>query len=210
MKQLVLGILAHVDAGKTTLSEAMLLPRGRAPRRSGAWTTATRSSTPHALERARGITIFSKQAELSLRRHGGHAARHAGPRGLFRRDGAHAAGARLRGARHQRHGRRAGAHGNALAAAARATRVPTFLFVNKMDLAGADARPACCSELRARPRAAACVDFTATPSTDARSLPCATRRLLEQYLEHRHGAGRGRCARSSASVSSSRAFSARR
>lgn len=38
MKQLVLGILAHVDAGKTTLSEALLY-------RTGAWTTKTRTWT---------------------------------------------------------------------------------------------------------------------------------------------------------------------
>ena len=114
MKQLVLGILAHVDAGKTTLSEALLYRTG-AIRDLGRVDHKNAHLDTHALERARGITIFSRQARLPL---GGHAARHAGPRGLFCRDGAHAAGARLCRARHQRHGRRAGAHGNALAAAA--------------------------------------------------------------------------------------------
>ena len=64
-KRLAVGILAHVDAGKTTLSEALLY-------RSGALRTLGRVDhgdaylDTDAIERERGITIFSKQAVLTL------------------------------------------------------------------------------------------------------------------------------------------------
>ena len=63
-KQLVIGILAHVDAGKTTLSEAMLYTAG-ALRKPGRVDHGDAFLDHFALERARGITIFSKQAGLS-------------------------------------------------------------------------------------------------------------------------------------------------
>lgn len=63
MKQLVLGILAHVDAGKTTLSEALLYRTG-AIRDLGRVDHKNAHLDTHALERARGITIFSRQARL--------------------------------------------------------------------------------------------------------------------------------------------------
>lgn len=65
MKKLVIGILAHVDAGKTTLSEAMLYKcgsirsLGRVDNRDAFLDTFT-------LERERGITIFSKQAKMKV------------------------------------------------------------------------------------------------------------------------------------------------
>ena len=65
MKQLVLGILAHVDAGKTTLSEALLYRTG-AIRDLGRVDHKNAHLDTHALERARGITIFSRQARLTL------------------------------------------------------------------------------------------------------------------------------------------------
>lgn len=64
MKKIVLGILAHVDAGKTTLSEALLYKSGniqklgRVDRRDSFLDT-------FSLERSRGITIFSKQAIMN-------------------------------------------------------------------------------------------------------------------------------------------------
>lgn len=65
MKKIVLGILAHVDAGKTTLAEAMLYisgtikKQGRVDNRDAFFDT-------DKMERERGITIFSKQAEIDL------------------------------------------------------------------------------------------------------------------------------------------------
>ena len=58
-----LGLLAHVDAGKTTLSEALLYKAG-ARRVLGRVDHQDAFLDTHALERARGITIFSKQALL--------------------------------------------------------------------------------------------------------------------------------------------------
>jgi len=63
MKKLVLGILAHVDAGKTTLSEALLFTCGSI-RRLGRVDHRDTALDTHELERQRGITIFSKQAQL--------------------------------------------------------------------------------------------------------------------------------------------------
>ena len=61
MKKLVVGILAHVDAGKTTLSEGLLYLSGRT-RKLGRVDRKDAYLDNYELERARGITIFSKQA----------------------------------------------------------------------------------------------------------------------------------------------------
>ena len=64
MKKIVIGVLAHVDSGKTTLSEALLYQSGsinklgRVDRKDSFLDT-------FSLERSRGITIFSKQAVLT-------------------------------------------------------------------------------------------------------------------------------------------------
>ncbi len=63
---LVIGLLAHVDAGKTTLSEAMLYSCGNI-RKMGRVDSGDAFLDTYALERERGITIFSKQAELYLK-----------------------------------------------------------------------------------------------------------------------------------------------
>ncbi len=61
MKKLVMGILAHVDAGKTTLSESMLYLSGKIGK-LGRVDNKDAYLDTYELERARGITIFSKQA----------------------------------------------------------------------------------------------------------------------------------------------------
>ena len=63
MKKLVLGILAHVDAGKTTLSEALLYTCGSI-RKLGRVDHRNTALDTHQIERERGITVFSKQAQL--------------------------------------------------------------------------------------------------------------------------------------------------
>ena len=65
MKRLVMGILAHVDAGKTTLSEGMLYVSGNL-KKLGRVDHKNAFLDTYQLERERGITIFSKQAILSL------------------------------------------------------------------------------------------------------------------------------------------------
>ena len=64
MKRTVIGILAHVDAGKTTLAEAMLYCSGTL-RKLGRVDHGNAFLDTFELERKRGITIFSKQAILS-------------------------------------------------------------------------------------------------------------------------------------------------
>ena len=65
MKRIVVGILAHVDAGKTTLSEGFLYSSGmidklgRVDRRDSFLDT-------HSVERERGITVFSKRGRQSI------------------------------------------------------------------------------------------------------------------------------------------------
>jgi len=65
MKKLVIGILAHVDAGKTTLSESMLYLNGKI-RKLGRVDNKDAYLDTDELERARGITIFSKQAVFEI------------------------------------------------------------------------------------------------------------------------------------------------
>ena len=67
-KYTVLGIVAHVDAGKTTLSEAMLYLSGKI-KKLGRVDHRDSFLDTHSLERQRGITIFSKQAQIRLPRH---------------------------------------------------------------------------------------------------------------------------------------------
>ena len=65
MKKLVIGILAHVDAGKTTLSEGMLYLSG-AIRKLGRVDNKDAFLDTFEIERNRGITVFSKQAILNI------------------------------------------------------------------------------------------------------------------------------------------------
>ena len=64
-KKLVIGILAHVDAGKTSLTEGLLYQLGKL-RKMGRVDHGDAFLDTHTLERERGITIFSKQALFEL------------------------------------------------------------------------------------------------------------------------------------------------
>ena len=66
MNELVVGILAHVDAGKTTLSEGLLYRSGTI-KKMGRVDHKDAFLDTDAMERDRGITIFSKQAVLPLK-----------------------------------------------------------------------------------------------------------------------------------------------
>lgn len=66
MKKVVMGILAHVDSGKTTLSEALLFQSGNISK-LGRVDNRDSFLDTFSLERSRGITIFSKQAVLSYK-----------------------------------------------------------------------------------------------------------------------------------------------
>ena len=141
-KNINIGLPAHVDAGKTTLSEALLYATGQI-RALGRVDHQDAFLDTDAQERARGITIFSKQARLRLnsepsvgvevplrgaqRQSQEFAWRivgcynnsgYAGACGFFRGDGAHVAGARLCNPCYQRNRWRAGTHADTLAAPA--------------------------------------------------------------------------------------------
>ena len=136
MKRLVIGILAHVDSGKTTLSEAMLYRAG-ALRKLGRVDHRNAFLDTDALERARGITIFSKQAvlklpdtQLTLLDTPGHVDFSAeAERALQVMDYAILVVSGTDGVQ---------SHTETLWRLLERYHVPVFLFVNKMDLAGAD------------------------------------------------------------------------
>lgn len=65
MKKLTIGILAHVDSGKTTLTEALLYKTGEI-RNLGRVDHKDAFLDTHELERLRGITIFAKQAVMNI------------------------------------------------------------------------------------------------------------------------------------------------
>ena len=158
-RRLVLGIFAQVDAGKTTLSEALLYKTG-ALRTLGRVDHGDAHLDTHELERARGITIFSKQAELSLPwgtmtllDTPGHVDFSTeAERTLRVLDCAILVISGTDGVQ---------AHTRTLWRLLERYEVPTFLFINKMDLSGSD-RAALLSELRRR-LSDGCVDFGAAP-----------------------------------------------
>ena len=65
MKNVIIGITAHVDSGKTTLAEAMLYTSG-AIRSLGRVDRGNSTLDTNSIERERGITIFSSQAEFTV------------------------------------------------------------------------------------------------------------------------------------------------
>ena len=82
MKKLVIGILAHVDAGKTTLSEELLYLCGEI-RKIGRVDHGDAFLDTYELEKERGITIFSKQALLKTEKYGSDAFGYTGTCGFF-------------------------------------------------------------------------------------------------------------------------------
>ena len=176
MKRLVTGILAHVDSGKTTLSEAMLYRAG-ALRRLGRVDHGDAFLDTDALERARGITIFSKQAvlslpetELTLLDTPGHVDFSAeAERALQVMDCALLVISGTDGVQ---------SHTETLWRLLERYGVPTFIFVNKMDLPGSE-REKRMAELSSR-LGAGCVDMLAPGSSE--ELALCSEELLESAL----------------------------
>ena len=133
-RQCSIGLLAHVDAGKTTLSEALLYVSG-ARRQLGRVDHRDAFLDTHALERSRGITIFSKLAlmqtehlDITLVDTPGHVDFAAeAERTMFALDCAVLVINGTDGVQ---------AHTLTLWELLRRNNVPTFLFINKMDLPG--------------------------------------------------------------------------
>ena len=173
MKRLVVGILAHVDSGKTTLSEALLYRAG-ALRKLGRVDHSDAFLDTDSLERARGITIFSKlallnlpDAALTLLDTPGHVDFSAeAERALQVMDCAILVISGTDGVQ---------SHTETLWRLLERHRVPVFIFINKSDLAGAD-RGLRMAELQSR-FGAACVDMLAPGAAD--ELALCSEELLE-------------------------------
>lgn len=178
MKQLVLGILAHVDAGKTTLSEGLLYTAG-ALRRLGRVDHGDAFLDTGTQEKERGITIFSKQAVLpcgaarfTLLDTPGHVDFSTEmERTLQVLDYAILVISGTDGVQ---------SHTETLWRLLTRHRIPTFLFLNKMDLAGAEPQRLL-AELRQR-LSENCVAFGQQDAAFAESLALCDETLMEEVL----------------------------
>ena len=176
-----LGILAHVDAGKTTLSEAMLYQCG-AIRKLGRVDNQDAFLDTYELERSRGITIFSKQARLRLGETQvtlldtpGHVDFSSEmERTLQVMDYAVLVISGADGVQ---------GHTRTLWKLLKRYRVPVFLFVNKMDQPGTD-RERLMEELR-RLLDDGCVDFDGGQDREVflENVALCEERVMEGYLE---------------------------
>ena len=177
-----IGLLAHVDAGKTTLSESMLYLSGRI-RQQGRVDHGNAYLDTYELERERGITIFSKQAELvsgelqiTLLDTPGHVDFSAEMERTLRvldyailvingADGVQG-------------------HTETLWKLLKQYRIPVFLFINKMDQNGTDAKKLL-KELRAK-LSGSCIRFGEAEDSEEflENVAMAEEQVLESYLEH--------------------------
>ena len=173
-----IGLLAHVDAGKTTLSEAMLYCSGQR-RTLGRVDHRDSYLDSHALERERGITIFSKQARLETRHRQlilldtpGHVDFSAeAERTMPVLDCAILLISGTDGVQ---------AHTLTLWRLLERYQVPVFLFINKMDLPGAD-REKLLAQLQEQ-LSPGCVDFGLPREDIQEAAAMCDEALLESYL----------------------------
>ena len=178
-KQIVLGILAHVDSGKTTLSEAMLYRAG-VTRRLGRVDHKDAFLDTDALEKARGITIFSKQAlltagdtDITLLDTPGHVDFSTETeRTLQVLDYAVLVVSGTDGVQ---------SHTETLWRLLRRYHVPTFVFVNKMDLPGME-RQELLAQLNRR-LGEGFVDFGAEQADQDEALALCDENLMDRMLD---------------------------
>ena len=178
-RSIVLGVLAHVDSGKTTLSEAMLYRAG-VIRKLGRVDHRDAFLDTDALERARGITIFSKQAlldagqtHITLLDTPGHVDFSAeAERTLQVLDYAVLVISGPGGVQ---------SHTETLWQLLRRYRIPTFVFINKMDLPG-PTRAELLEQLNRR-LGEGFVDFGADPAARDEALALCDERLMDAWLE---------------------------
>lgn len=184
-RQLVVGILAHVDAGKTTLSESMLYTGGSI-RKLGRVDHQDAFLDTYDLERARGITIFSKQAvfswkdmDITLLDTPGHVDFSAEmERALQVMDYAVLVISGADGVQ---------GHTVTLWRLLKQYEIPVFLFINKMDQEGTD-RKLILEDLKKR-LSDGCVDFNGISELEnaedscLENLAMCEEGMLEEYLE---------------------------
>lgn len=180
MKKIVVGILAHVDSGKTTLSEALLYQSGNI-NKLGRVDHRNSFLDTFSLERDRGITIFSKQAvlkykdtEFTLLDTPGHVDFSAETeRTLQVLDYAVLVISATDGIQ---------SHTQTLWRLLSKYNVPCFIFINKMDLEGAD-KDRVITELKTK-FSDSCVDFEHPNHTEFfENLALCDEKLLNQYYE---------------------------
>ena len=178
-KHICAALLAHVDAGKTTLSEALLYESGVIRTRGRVdYKDAFLDTSP--LERERGITIFSKQAcfsygnmDVTMLDTPGHVDFSSEmERTLQVIDYAVLIISGTDGVQ---------GHTETVWKLLQKYRIPTFFFVNKMDLPGAD-KAAVLKELQAK-LSPYCVDFTEEEELLCENVAMCEETLLETYLE---------------------------
>ena len=177
MKQTVVGILAHVDSGKTTLSEALMYVSG-AIKKLGRVDHKDSFLDNFQLERDRGITIFSKQAVMqyedtrfTLLDTPGHVDFSAETeRTLQVLDYAILVVSGTDGVQ---------SHTATLWKLLRKYRVPCFVFVNKMDMDGAE-KGRVLSDLKEK-LSDRCVDFSDEKESLDENIALCDERLLEEY-----------------------------
>ncbi len=178
MKKITVGITAHVDSGKTTLAEAMLFETGTI-RKLGRVDNGSSTLDTNSIERDRGITIFSAQAELTageteiaLLDTPGHVDFSAETERTMRvidyavlvisgTDGVQS-------------------HTSTLWKLLRKYEVPVFIFINKMDLTGAD-RKAVLDNIRSR-LSDSCTDFTGSIEDISDACALCSEELMDKYL----------------------------
>ena len=178
MNHVVIGMLAHVDAGKTTLSEALLYSTGTI-RTLGRVDTKNAFLDTNSMERARGITIFSKQARFSLNDFSvslldtpGHVDFSTEmERTLQVLDYAILVVSGADGVQ---------GHTKTLWQLLKHYRIPTFLFVNKMDQQGTN-RQLLLEQLR-NLLSDSIVDFSFKSAIDPEAVALTDERLLDKHL----------------------------
>lgn len=180
MRRIVIGVIAHVDSGKTTLSESLLFKSGTI-RKAGRVDNKDAFLDTNELERQRGITIFSKQAvmeyediSITLLDTPGHIDFSAEmERTLWALDYAVLVVSGADGVQ---------GHTLTLWRLLERYHVPTFLFVNKMDQLGTN-KEALLEELQ-KELSTSCVDFSSDLSQGGyEEIAVCDDNILERYLE---------------------------
>jgi small GTP-binding protein len=179
MKKLIVGILAHVDAGKTTMSESMLYQCGEI-RHMGRVDNKDAYLDTYDLEKARGITIFSKQAvmtfgdtEITLLDTPGHVDFSAEmERTLQVLDYAILVISGSDGVQ---------SHTRTLWELLRIYDIPTFIFVNKMDQKGTEKNEIL--KLLQKELSDKCIPFDFEGDEYMESLALCDEMIMESYLE---------------------------
>ena len=179
MKKIVMGVLAHVDSGKTTLSEGLLYLAGSI-KKAGRVDHGNTSLDTNEIEKSRGITVFSKQAVLN---HGdmqlcildtpGHVDFGAeAERTLQVLDCAVLIISSLDGVQN---------HTVTLWNLLKNYNIPTFIFVNKMDLPGAD-KAVVLAQLK-KHFGNGCIDFSLDESELFEEVSVFEESLMEKLFE---------------------------